>query len=83
MNFGSLHYFLLIKTNGKMFKTPGIVLGRKLARGLQLCWASNLLRWPQPGWWPTGQRPRRPGNRTQWRGRHRLTVGQGAARCAG
>jgi hypothetical protein len=64
MNFESLHYFLLIKTNGKIFKTPGIALGRKLARGLQLRWANNLLRWPRPGWWPTGQRPRQPGNRT-------------------
>jgi hypothetical protein len=97
-NFGSLHYFLGIKTNGKMFKTSGTVLGRKLARGLQLRWASSLLRRPRLGWWPTGQQP---GNRTrgcagactgalsprprpvQWHGRHRLTVGRRVAWCAG
>jgi hypothetical protein len=58
-NFGSLHYFLGIKTNGKTFKTPGTVLGQKPARGLQLHWASNLLRQPRPGW--------RPDNRTHGR----------------
>jgi hypothetical protein len=75
MNFGSLHYFLLIKTNGKIFKTPCTVLGRKPARGLQLCWANSLLRRPRPGWRSIGQRPRRPGNRTRGRaGAHRRAV---------
>jgi hypothetical protein len=32
MNFGSLHYFLKIKTNGKMFKTSDTILGRNLAQ---------------------------------------------------
>jgi hypothetical protein len=32
MNFGSLKQFLLIKTNEKTFKTPGIVLGWNPAR---------------------------------------------------
>jgi hypothetical protein len=73
------------------------LVGRLSARGLQLRWASSLLRRPRPGWRPTGQRPRQPGNWTrgragarslcpqpvQWRGQHRLTVVRGAARCAG
>jgi hypothetical protein len=57
MNFGSLHYFLLIKTNGKTFKTPGTVLGQNPARCHSVRCGGLPCEAGRPAGWATVWRP--------------------------